>query len=173
MRSAPTASVPFAAALVLAAAASVLPAGCESATPPTSMPVTVAGKTFQCRLSIDNASRELGLGGVASLGPDEGMLFAFTDSQARTFWMRGCIMDLDIAFIDPLGFVTAVHTMPKEDLQQPGESEDQYYARLKRYPSIAPAQYVLEVAPGTLTPLGVKRGTRIEFDRASLKNHIK
>jgi hypothetical protein len=37
-------------------------------------------------------------------------LVAFTDSQARTFWMRGCIMDLDIAFIDPFGFVTAVVT---------------------------------------------------------------
>ena len=160
-------------AAAVATTAVLFPIGCGSSTPPTTAPVTVAGRTFQCRLSIDNDSREPGLGGVASLGPDEGMLFAFNDSAARTFWMRGCVMDLDIAFIDPLGFVTAVHTMPKEELQRPDETEDQYQARLKRYPSIAPAQYALEVAPGTLAPLGVKRGTRIEFDRASLKNHIK
>ena len=35
------------------------------------------------------------------------------------------------------------------------------------------AQYALEVAPGTLAPLGVKRGTRVEVDRELLKKHAK
>lgn len=147
--------------------------GCDSGTAPASMPVTVAGKTFACRLSIDDATREKGMGGVATVGPDEGMLFAFPAAGARNFWMRGCITGLDIAFIDPFGFVTAVHTMPAEPLQAEGESESAYLARLKLYPSGAPAQYALEVAPGELEKLGVKRGTKVEFDRAALKPHIR
>lgn len=146
--------------------------GCGTESAPGMLPVTAGGKTFQCKLALTPATREQGMGGVASIGPDEGMLFAFPDAGARNFWMRGCLVDLDIAFIDPLGFVTAVHTMPKEPLQAEGESESAYQARLKLYPSLAPAQYALEVAPGTLAPLGVRRGVRIEFDRAALKPHI-
>lgn len=153
----------FSAALLLAA--------CESGNPPASMPVTAGGTTFQCRLALDDASRAKGLSGVESLGANEGMLFVFPDSAPRGFWMVDCLMDIDIAFIDPFGFVTAVHTMPKEPLQQEGEPRDAYEARLKRYPSVSPAQYALEVPPGALGKLGVKRGTRIEFDRDTLKKH--
>jgi uncharacterized membrane protein (UPF0127 family) len=159
--------------LATGVAATLALTACDAGKPPASMPVAVNGKTFTCRLAIDPAAREQGLGGVASLAPDEGMLFAFTDSAPRSFWMRGCIMDIDIAFIDPFGFVTAVHTMPKEELKGADETVVSYEGRLARYPSLAPAQYALEVAPGTLAPLGVKRGTRVEFDRELLKKHAK
>ena len=96
-------------------------------------------------------------------------MFAFPDAELHNFWMRRCIMDIDIAFISPLGIVTAVHTMKAEELQRPDETEAAYFARLKRYPSFAPAQFALEVAPGALDSLGVKRGSRIEFDRDLLK----
>ena len=142
---------------------------CGPSAPLGTMPVTVGGKTFECRISATEATREQGFGGVSSLSSTEGMIFAFSGAATHNFWMRRCVMDLDIAFIDPLGFVTAVHTMPKEELQREGETEDEYLARLKRYPSLAPAQFVLEVAPGTLAPLGVRRGSRVEFDRAALK----
>lgn len=160
---------------LLALAATIPLNSCDSApaNAPATLDVAVGGKTFRCKLAIDDPSREQGLGGVASLGPDEGMLFAFTDSAERTFWMRGCIMDLDIAFLDAQGFVTAVHTMPKEPLQAEGESESGYLARLIRYPSGGKAKYALEVAPGTLAPLGVRRGSRAEFDRDALKPFIR
>lgn len=148
-------------------------ASCDSATSTTHAEVKVAGQAFHCRISADDATREKGLGGVASLGPGEGMIFVFADSRERSFWMVDCIMDIDIAFIDPTGFVTAVHTMPKEPLRGEGESEDTYYSRLRRYPSSGPAQFALEVAPGTLGTLGIRRGSRIEFDRDSLKTLAK
>jgi len=155
------------------AAAGTVLSGCESAVAPTTAPVTVGGKTYQCRLALDDASREKGLSGVSSLAAGEGMLFVFTDSAPRNFWMVDCLMDIDIAFIDPFGFVTAVHTMPKEPLRAEGEDLTAYQARLARYPSVAPAQYALEVAPGELAKLGVRRGVRVEFDRDSLKKHAK
>ena len=151
----------------------VLVAGCGRVDAPTSLEVTVAGKRFTCRVALDDASRERGLGGATVIGPDEGMLFAFPSPEERTFWMRDCLIDLDIAFIDAKGFVTAVHTMPKEPLRAEGESESAYLARLRRYPSCAPAQFALEVAPGTFGALGIRRGSRIEFDAAALKPHIR
>lgn len=150
-------------------------ASCDRApaTAPTSLDVKIGGRTFVCRLALDEAAREQGLGGVESLGPTEGMLFAFSTAEERVFWMRRCVMDLDIAFINPEGFVTAVHTMPKEPLQAAGEEEADYLARLARYPSSGKAQFALEVAPGTLVPLGVRRGSRAEFDQEALKPFIR
>jgi uncharacterized membrane protein (UPF0127 family) len=161
------------AALIASSIIALGAASCDSANSTTHAEVTVAGKVFHCRISADDATREKGLGGVASLAPDEGMIFVFADSRERSFWMVDCIMDIDIAFIDPSGFVTAVHTMPKEPLRGEGESVDTYYSRLKRYPSAGPAQFALEVAPGTLRTLGIRRGSRLEFDRDSLKTLAK
>lgn len=163
------------ASLALAIGAAIAIAGCGDAKAPERMEVRIGETRFDCKLSLDDATRQRGLGGVASLAPSEGMLFAFPDSDARNFFMRDCLMDIDIAFIDPFGFVTATYTMPKEDLRREaeGETEQDYLARLKRYPSIAPAQFALEVAPGTLAPLGVRRGTKVEFDRDLLKRHAR
>lgn len=158
---------------VLAALAPLLTTGCAPSSAPATAPVTVLGRTFECRLALDEDARERGMGGVASIGPDEGMLFVFPGSEQHNFWMRDCLIGLDIAFIDAAGFVTAVHTMPAEPLRGEDESESAYYTRLKRYPSLTPAQYALEVAPGTLAPLGVRRGTRVEFDRTLLKTFAK
>ena len=155
--------------LAATASALVFLASCGPTSAPTTTTVTVNGKSFSCRLSMDDASRAKGLSGVTALGPDEGMLFVFSDSADRSFWMVDCLMDIDIAYIDPFGFVTAVHTMPKEPPQAEGESRFDYEKRLRRYPSGAPAQFALEVAPGTLAGLGVRRGTRVEFDRDTLK----
>jgi hypothetical protein len=165
MERAATSAVTIASATLMAATLTA----CFPSQAPQTIDVTAGGRTFTCRLAINEAARDQGLGGVASLGPNEGMIFAFPDAEPHNFWMRRCIMDIDIAFIDPLGIVTAVHTMKAEELQRPDESEAAYFARLKKYPSLAPAQFALEVAPGTLEPLGVRRGSRIEFDRDLLK----
>lgn len=156
-------------------ATGALVAGCADDAAPARMEVRIGETRFDCKVSLDDATRQRGLGGVASLGPNEGMIFAFPDADARNFFMRDCVMDIDIAFIDPFGFVTATYTMPKEDLRREGEgeSEQDYLLRLKRYPSLAPAQFALEVAPGTLAPLGVRRGTKVEFDRDTLKRHAR
>jgi uncharacterized membrane protein (UPF0127 family) len=131
--------------------------------------LAVGGETFTVRLALDDASRQRGLGGVAELKSDEGMLFAFPDAQQRFFWMKDCLIDLDIAFVDPFGFVTAVHTMRKEDPRRADESIPAYESRLARYRSLSPAQFALELAPGTFERLGIKRGSKLELDLPRLK----
>lgn len=149
---------------------------CEQSPPPAAkdggLPVeklTVAGTEFRVKLALDDASRQRGLGGVAELKPDEGMLFVFPDPQQRYFWMKDCVIDIDIAFIDPFGFVTATHTMAKEAPRAADEPLTAYEARLARYRSLSPAQFALELAPGTFAKLGIKRGSKIELDLPRLK----
>lgn len=131
--------------------------------------VTIGDRTFTLRLAIDDDARERGLSGVKEIPEEGGMLFIFRDSELRSFWMKDCVIDLDIAFLDPFGIVTAVHTMPKEPPRGERESESAYHARLKRYTSGVPAQFAIEVRPGLFAELGVKRGTRIPLDLAKLK----
>lgn len=131
--------------------------------------LTVAGSTFSVKMALDDASRQRGLGGVSELKPDEGMLFVFPDAQQRFFWMKDCLIDIDIAFIDPFGFVTTTHTMRKEPPRAADEPMSAYEARLVRYRSLSPAQFALELAPGTFARLGIKRGSKLDLDLPRLK----
>lgn len=156
--------------LACALAASVLVAtACDPAAVGQTEKVTIAGKEFTLKTALNDDTRAKGLGGVSELGEFEGMIFVFPDSAVRSFWMKDCVMDIDIAFLDPLGIVTAVHTMPKEAPRGDNESLAAYSARLKKYPSGAPAQFAIEVRPGTLTKLGIKRGSKIDLDLPRLK----
>jgi uncharacterized protein len=152
-------------------------AGCGPNLPPDVERVTITGskgsKTFDLKLAIDDAARAKGMGGVTELAENGGMLFAFPQAEARFFWMKGCVIDLDIAFLDGIGVVTAVHTMAKEPPQGDGESEEAYLARLKHYSSGTPCQFAIEVRPGTFDTLGIKRGSRIQLDVAGLKARAK
>ncbi|MHC4295596.1 MAG: DUF192 domain-containing protein, partial [Planctomycetota bacterium] len=73
--------------------------------------VTINNKTWyvECVRTVEGRFR--GLSGRSYLGEDSGMLFIFGDSRVRTFCMRRCVIDLDIAFIDPNHRVVAIHTM--------------------------------------------------------------
>jgi uncharacterized membrane protein (UPF0127 family) len=131
--------------------------------------VTIGERTFTLKTAIDVKSREKGLGTVTEIPADGGMIFVFPDAQPRSFWMKDCLIDLDIAFLDPFGIVTAVHTMPKEPARAQGESVTAYEARLKKYPSGAPAQFAIELRPGTFEQLKIKRGSKITLDLERLK----
>ncbi len=168
---------PLAASLALSASLGAVVlgaiAGCEPDGPKDHETLTIAGpkatKTFKLKLALNDKERAQGLGGVAELPEDGGMLFIFANQESRYFWMRGCTIDLDIAFLDGLGVVTAVHTMKKEAPQGKDESEQAYGSRLTKYNSGTPCQFAIEVRPGTFDTLGIKRGTKIQLDLARLK----
>ena len=68
--------------------------------PGNTIPITINGEVFHMKPATDFEARQKGLGGVESLGPQEGMIFIFPDSRVRSFWMDGCTIDLDIAYLD-------------------------------------------------------------------------
>lgn len=142
------------------AASSPVPAGFER--------VTINDRTFTLELAADEAKREKGLGDRAEIPPDGGMLFVFRDAAVRQFVMRDCLVPIDIIFVDASGRVTATHSMPIEP-RNPGEDNRTYELRLKRFGSRYAAQYVIELAGGTLPSLGVTEGQPIDLDLERLK----
>lgn len=133
------------------------------------MPLLVKGERFLMEKAMTEQTRQRGLGGRSSLEPDRGMLFAYRHPEVMGFWMRDCLIDLDIAYLDVSGRVVAVHRMRKEPPRAPGESTPQYLARLPSYSSRRPAAIALEFAAGTLDRLDLRPGELIELDVTALR----
>ncbi len=156
---------------LMIAAIGALP-GCQPSDTPVEggiEEVEIGGRTFALELSMTPASRTLGLGGRESVPADGGMLFVFPDAQLRSFWMYGCLTAIDIAFVDPIGYVTAIHTMPAEAPRGESESDFAYRERLPGYSSRYRAQYAVELAPGMFESLGIKEGDRLSISADRLK----
>jgi len=148
--------------------ASLVLAGAASSQPLAPIRVFLSGVAFDLELAADPASRERGLSGRDAIDARGGMLFVFPDDAPRAFWMRDCKVDMDVAFLDRTGRVVAVHRMRAEPPRQPHESADQYLLRLRRYPSLGPARFAVELRAGTLAQLGLSAGSRVDVTGIAL-----
>lgn len=129
----------------------------------------IAGKPFALTVSASDPSRLRGLGGVERIPDDGGMIFVFRDVQMRGFWMKDCVTDMDIVYLDHLGYVTAVHTMRKELPRGADEPIAMYEARLPRYTSVLPAQFAIELRAGRAKELGIATQAKLELDLEALR----
>lgn len=121
------------------------------------VPIKIKGRTTYTAYVADNpGTRQLGLMNQTEddLAADCGMIFAFDSDQPRGFWMRNTVIPLDIAYINSDGLIVKTHTMRALD-----ESS---------YPSIQPAQYVLEVRAGQFKQWGIVAGDRVEIPTSLL-----
>ncbi|MCH2146121.1 MAG: DUF192 domain-containing protein [Phycisphaerales bacterium] len=149
----------------------LLTAGCGCETGPTE-PITIAGQPFVLEVVSTDEAIQRGLGGREHLGDDEGMLFVFPDPQPRRFWMKNCLIDIDIMFLDGLGRITAIHTMPAEPLKGENESQEAYETRLKRYTSQFGAQFAIELRSGRIDELGLTTGNKVDIPIDCLKARL-
>ena len=138
-------------------AAAVCAAGCSKGsdhdTKSSSPAVTINGVKWYVQLASTEAQRERGLMGRDSLADDEGMLFLFDKPAERSFWMKNCLIPIDVAFIGPDMRVISTHQMRVEpDLR--GRAI---------YPSSGNALYALEVPGGCLRRAGVEPGQTVTF----------
>jgi hypothetical protein len=112
---------------------------------------TAAGaKHFEVELALTPAQEEQGLMYRQRLAADAGMLFDFTDTAPRTFWMKNTLIPLDMLFIAANGRVVDIHerAVPlSEDI----------------IPSRVPARAVLELNGGTVSRLGIKVGDLVSY----------
>ncbi len=131
--------------------------------------IMLAGHTFTLEIAADDASRGTGLAGRERVAEDGGMLFIFSDPAVRSFWMHGCLVDVDIIFLDPNGRITALHRMKKVPPRGPDESELAYRSRLTSYWSVFPAQFAIELRAGWLDRLNLRVDQKIELDLPGLK----
>jgi uncharacterized membrane protein (UPF0127 family) len=138
------------------AMAAVLANGCSSKKSDegsSSPAVSINGVTWYVQLATTPEQQRRGLSGRRDLPGDEGMLFIFDHPQELKFWMQGCLMPIDVAYIGEDMRVVSVRQMNVEpDLR--GRTI---------YPSEGNALYALEVAGGILKQARVKPGDLVTF----------
>ncbi len=156
--------------LILATVICCATTGCESLRgDPKAVTVQIGDELFTVEVVNDDAGRIQGLMGVTEISPTGGMIFIFPTSQVRSFWMAGCLVDIDVMFLDPQGRVTALHTMKVEPPQRAEEARSTYELRLPLYSSGYPAQFAIEVRAGTLQRLSVEVNSKVPLDLTRLK----
>ena len=143
-------------------------AAAVAARPAAMARVVVAGEVFEVEVASDPRSRYRGLSGRTSIPRNGGMLFVLTRPEPMSMVMRDCSNAIDVAFIDAMGRVVAIHEMPPEPPRRSGESPFQYEQRLPEYPSGAPVSFALETAGGRLADLGLEVGDRLHFPAQEL-----
>ena len=128
----------------------VVPIGARK--PDTDRPVAFV------EVSSTPETRSRGLGGRDRLAPDSGMLFVYATDDVRNYWMKDCVLALDIAFIDRDQRIASVATLP------PGAGRpDQEIARAG---SKVPARYVLETSAGWMAGHGLGVGDEVDLTAA-------
>lgn len=104
-------------------------------------------------------ARARGLGDRRSLPPDGGMLFVYRDDAEREFWMKDCLIGLDIAFLKADGTIAALATLPAPL----GKSHE----GVPRARSGVPVRYVLETESGWMAAHGIRTGDRVDVRQAA------
>jgi uncharacterized membrane protein (UPF0127 family) len=89
------------------------------------------------------------------LGPDEGMLFVFSEEAPRSFWMKNTLIDLSIGFFDRKRKLIDVKEM-KSGAGVPDQA-------LPSYISAHPAKYALEMSKGWFDKNKIRIGERFNF----------
>jgi uncharacterized membrane protein (UPF0127 family) len=130
--------------------------------------VAIGDRRYELEVAATNTARMRGLGGRDTLPTGTGMLFVHPDDLHRRYWMKDCVVAMDLAFLDRQGRIVAMHRLTAEPPRTPEESLAEYHARLQRYPSRRPARYAIEVPPGDLEGLGLRIGDTVPLPRASL-----
>ena len=105
---------------------------------------------FKVEVATSPEERSQGLMFRRALEPDAGMLFDFGRTEPVAMWMKNTLIPLDMLFIASDGSVVniAQRTVPES---------------LTPIPSAKPVRYVLELAGGTVSRLGVKPGDKVLY----------
>ncbi|MBI1372957.1 MAG: hypothetical protein GC159_09375 [Phycisphaera sp.] len=141
----------------------------------TTQRVAIGGKTFTLELMLNDDQRAQGEMGRKSIDPNGGMLFVFPDAAYRSFWMKNCLVDIDLIYLDARGRVVQASTptgktgpwvtmVPPEPLDNPDPPG---------YPSQWPAQFAIELKGGAAAALNLKEGDQIDLPLDALKQRAK
>jgi uncharacterized protein len=125
-------------------------------TRPQSLPLSAYTVINQQRIELEVAQtpeqQEIGLMFRPSLAPNRGMLFPFSPPRPVAFWMKNCLISLDMVFIRNERVIAISANVPP--------------CRKDPCPSYGPAarasvDHVLELAGGRAAQLGLKVGDSI------------
>ncbi len=124
---------------------------------PQSLPISAVATISKARINLEVAStpeqQETGLMQRTSLADDHGMLFPFQPARPVGFWMKNCLISLDMVFIR-LGKVVAIAANAPPCTSEP----------CTVYPSRVPIDQVIELRAGRADELGLKVGDPISVE---------
>ena len=81
--------------------------------------MVVAGEAFEVEVAVDPMDRMRGLSGRTAIPRNGGMLFVLPRPEPMSMVMRDCPIPIDVAFIDAMGRVVAIHEMTPEPPREP------------------------------------------------------
>jgi uncharacterized protein len=116
--------------------------------------LTAGMHVIHTELAISQDEQATGMMFRRGMGANDGMLFVYTDSDKRCFWMRNTWVPLTIAFVEADGTIVNVADMKPMDPQL--------------HCSEKPVQYALEVPQGWFAKRGFKVGLKLRgapFDK--------
>jgi len=128
------------------------------------LPRAIAPDGHAFRLEIASTPEQVAQGYMfrEKVSRDEGMLFVFPNSDFHSFWMKNCLVSLDIIWLsDELSIVHLEQQVPacRKD-PCPG------------YPSMSKARYVLEIASGGARKHGIQVGEKIRITGIDLAGKV-
>lgn len=100
---------------------------------------------IRAEVAADPSSRATGLMFRQSLGPNQGMLFVFSERATHCFWMRNTLIALSIAFIDDGGRIVNIANMAPQ-------TENSHCPD-------APVRFALEMEQGWFERRGISAGS--------------
>ncbi|WP_413583079.1 DUF192 domain-containing protein [Bdellovibrio sp. HCB288] len=118
--------------------------------------VVVGGKTLTVEVATTVEQQAQGLMSRAHLGPDEGMLFVFSNEETRFFWMKNTLIDLSIGFFNKDGKLI--------DIQEMKSGKGLADTALPSYASSNPAKYALEMNKGWFEKNKIKVGAKLKIN---------
>ena len=113
----------------------------------------IGGEPFEIELAYTHQARQKGLMFRKSVGQNEGMFFVFHRPRIQSFYMKNCLVDLDIVFIKESGEIDRIDRMT---VPVAGKT-------LKNYFSRSAVRFVLELKAGSCERLGLKEGQILEL----------
>jgi uncharacterized membrane protein (UPF0127 family) len=107
-------------------------------------------KNHEIHVEVANrrATQMAGLMFRKHMDSDNGMLFVFSDSQQRSFWMKNTLIPLSIAYLDEKGVIINV-------LEMPPQTEETFLSK-------GPAKFALEMNSGWFENNSLKAGDIVE-----------
>jgi len=121
-------------------------------------PATVGGDGIQIRLARTRSQHFRGLAGVR-LKPDEGMLFIYRTKVDKSFWMKDCVIGLDIAWLSEDLRILRIDSL---DAPPPDAADEDIMNAV----APEPIRYVLEMRKGWFASHGLKSGARVSVPEA-------
>ena len=108
--------------------------------------------SIDIEIADNDNRREVGMMGRPAMEEHQGMLFLLGEEQMASFWMKNCILSLDMIFINKIGEIVTIckNTTPFSE---------------QTYSATATTLFVLEVNAGFSDKYGIKEGDRVNWKR--------